>query len=75
MSTAKDHVGKFRVNVKRTYLSGSPKAGQQETITKWFSDEQVARDFSAKARKHSSCLLGFPVKDVPQGVEHILAAN
>ena len=75
MSIAKDHVGKFRVNVKRTYLPGSPKAGQQETITKWFSNEEVACDFSIKARKHSSCMLGFPIKDVPQGVEHILAAN
>ena len=75
MTTARDQVGKYRVNVQRTYLPGSPKAGKKETITKYFFDEDVANDFQNKARRHTTCLLGYPIKDNPQGVEHIIAAN
>ncbi len=74
MSIAKDHVGKFRVTIQRTHLPGGPNAGKKETIIKYFSQEDTARDFQLKARRHATCLMGHPIKDVPY-VEHILAAN
>lgn len=75
MSIARDLVGKFRVTVRRTFLTGGPNAGKKETYIKLFNDEDAATGFNKKARFHSTCQQGHPVKDVPMGVEQILAAN